>query len=761
MVDTGTLIKKDSIPVSVGAPTERETKRWVDVQVPYDNWAGKSELFDNEVLGFIKVLRSSFTQRMLSIYRRWIVNHYTANGNSPSAEFEDDVHVPEIYKMLEAIKPRVEEAMFEYDPWLEVEGVKTEMDQFKALVVGSYIRRTLEMAGYRDLVAPTVQDSLLCQIAAIKVGWKQRLEDIIEPSVELLFRDDGTPYYKVERRYVENRLVDEGIELMQVDPFRLIIDLDAGQVKDVAFIGDESDQPLRELQKKADLGLLSKKAVEALKAPQTIREREETYEPGDLARYSRSITAFWGQREHTDNDRTLERVRTLELHTWYNFKDGYPGINGPTGKRLTGTHKVVITAVDDHLLQCRLNPYDKKYFPYGVARLNGNGHEMMAVGPFDNAVITNGQYDRYHSNVLRQHELAIAPIVTTGSDTDLPDTILGVRAGSVFRNVGDVNLIKAPDLPPSVQYMHNYYRREIEECTGAPRFWGGTGEGGETATETERKLQEANRRLRGYIRSYSDMWRQVALIAYWMSAQFATQRQRFKVVGKASKQLGKYAQMTPDLMMEDIDLRFIGLDNLHTYGQRGTGMVQWMNQWGPLLPTMANVNTEELAEKTWQHMVGKDTVHSIFNAPTPQYMLMSQNDENLHLRRGQRVPVDPDDDDAAHLQSMEEHGLADLGFDPDTPEYVSDAIVDHYAQHAQNLEKKRIQREAERKQAEQQQAAIEDQAGSTPGIGAPAAPGGLAAQQGITAGPTQDRTVARTGRNGAGVSQQQQMEQRQ
>ena len=417
----------------------------------------------------------------------------------------------------------------------------------------------------------------------------------------------------------------------------------------------------------------------------------------------------------------------------------------------------MITTVDDHVLQCRLNPYDKKFFPYGVARLNGNGHEMMAIGPFDNAVITNGQYDRYHSNVLRQHELAIAPIITTGQDSDLPDTILGVRAGSVFRNVGELNLIKAPDLPASVQYMHDYYRREIEECTGAPRFWGGTGEAGETATETERKLQEANRRLRGYIRSYSDMWRQVALIAYWMSAQFATQRQRFRVVGKASTQLGKYAEVAPDMLLEDIDVRFIGLDNLHTYGRRGTGMIQWMNQWGPLLPAMPNVNMEELAEKTWQYLVGRDTVHSIFDVPTPRHLLMPQETENLHLRRGQPVPVDPDDDDNAHLDKMEESGIMALARDPKTPDYVANVILEHYGRHRDNQERKRLQREADLQRAQENQQIMGMREGS-PGYGAPAAPGGLPAQPGVTNGPTQERTVARTGRAGAGISQQQQLE---
>lgn len=44
-----------------------------------------------------------------------------------------------------------------------------------------------------------------------------------------------------------------------------------------------------------------------------------------------------------------------------------------------------------------------------------------------------------------------------------------------------------------------------------------------------------------------------------------------------------------------------------------------------------------------------------------------------------------------------------------------------------------------------------------PGQGAPAAPGGLEAQEGITPGPQQSRTVARTGRDGNGISQTQAM----
>ena len=162
----------------------------------------------------------------------------------------------------------------------------------------------------------------------------------------------------------------------------------------------------------------------------------------------------------------------------------------------------------------------KKFVPYAVMRINRTGHEMVAPAPFDSVVQTNAHYDRLSSNIMRWMDLAVSPLVVTDdTNADLPDSILEVQPGTIMRATGNWNWIKVPDITQSVGYFQNFFRREMEENSGALRVFESP-QG--TATETERKVQEQQRMVRNSIRSSAECWRQVALLTYWMSAQFAT-----------------------------------------------------------------------------------------------------------------------------------------------------------------------------------------------------------------------------------------------
>jgi hypothetical protein len=446
----------------------------------------------------------------------------------------------------------------------------------------------------------------------------------------------------------------------------------------------------------------------------------------------------------------------VELWCRYDFRDGYDGVTDPSGRRLTGVHKVVITVAEGVLIQFRLNPFDRKFVPYGVAQLNRNGHEMLGVGPYDNAVIVNAQLDRYHSNVLRHSDLAVAPMIATEGDSDLTGSILGERAGTVFKNVGKVHEIRVGDLPQSVAYMHNFFRREVEEITGAVRLWVGTGDGQDTATQDIQSLQESNRRLRSYIRAIGNMWRQVGLIIYWMNGQFSTRRHKFQVLGKASQVLGDYHSVTPDMFQDEVDIKFVGMESLNTYGQRSAGMLQWANVWGPMLPNMPDVDLTRLAKLQWEHLVGKDPNLSIFKEAEPPYMQMDQKEENLHLRRGNPVHLSVNDDDVEHLKEMERAGMLEIAADPDAPPFVAQEILNHYRAHEKARDRKEAEERSRQIQAQREASLMAMKNGSEPGNGTAPVPGGMAASsRGITNGVQTGNTVARAGREGAGVSQEQ------
>ena len=109
------------------------------------------------------------------------------------------------------------------------------------------------------------------------------------------------------------------------------------------------------------------------------------------------------------------------------------------------------------------------------------------------------------------------------------------------------------------------------------------------------------------------------------------------------------------------------------------------------------------------------------------------------------------DDDAAHLDV-----LLPLMQRKDLPDYVKAKIGEHIEMHIKQMGQKEAQKSAEQRKAEQQGDML-NPTGGVPGQDRAPAAGGLAAQPGVTPGPQQSRTVARTGREGAGISQTQSM----
>ena len=445
------------------------------------------------------------------------------------------------------------------------------------------------------------------------------------------------------------------------------------------------------------------------------------------------------------------KVRVIEMWAWFDFGDGFDGVIDPLGQKLTGTHRVVVTCAEGMILRFQLNPYDKKFVPYAVMRINRTGHEMVAPAPFDSVVQTNAHYDRLSSNIMRWMDLAVSPLVVTDdTNADLPDSILEVQPGTIMRATGNWNWIKVPDITQSVGYFQNFFRREMEENSGALRVFESP-QG--TATETERKVQEQQRMVRNSIRSSAECWRQVALLTYWMSAQFATGPERFAVAGKSAGMLGKWATITPDVLQEDVDFRFLGLTSLHTFGNRLQGMAQWMNRWGPMLQGMPNVNLNALCKLDFELSVGKQSTDEIFPDSDPSWESWPQEEENVMLLSGQPVAVHPADDDKDHLDKV----LSIIKNDK-VPMYIRRLAGEHAEEHIKQMRQKAVEQQAAQQKAEQQGALMAPQGGQ-PGVDRPPAYGGMPAQrdEGITPGPVQARTASRTGRAGSGLSQTQAM----
>jgi len=754
--EKGEFLSKDKIPVDVGPPSPETAKRWWKSQVKYENFAGRNQSLDLLARTTVTNRRDQFRAKMSGPMRRWAVNWAAANTEVMWQEREDDIHMPETKKALEGKVARIEEAVTGFDPVFEAEGTKGDVSRRTAKVVGNFIYRKMELAEWKRFVQPIAKDGELCNVMAIKVQWDQRIEDMVERTDELAFDRNGKPEYHTERR-MRKMVVKDGVKLTQVDPFLFIYDIEASTTQDCAFIGDESFVFLHELKQnlaysKTQLDEVEKNFKNTESSSHS--ESNQRSQVVDALRRVRSIASESGYSSESRGARGAERIRVIEMWMWFDFGDGHKGIASPTGEKLKGVRRVVITVANGIVIRFQENPYDRKFVPYAFTLVNRNGHELVAPAPFDSVVQMNANYDRLSSNIMRWMDLSVSPIIVTNDqNTDLPSSILDVRAGSVLKNTGQWDWVKVPDITSAISYQQQFFRREIEETSGNLRVFESP-QG--TATETERKVQEQQRMVRNSIRANGEVWRQVAHLIKGLEAQFSTGASRFQVSGKASMLIGKWAEVTPQMLHEDMDFRFLGLTDIHVFGNRLQGMAQFMNRWGPMLPNLPKVNMMALCRMDFELSVGRSQMGEIFPNDAAPWEAWSQGEENAILMSGQAVDVNESDDDKQHLEEMAPM-MKTLTGDPTTPRWILETVGRHMMSHLEALTRKEQEDKAQQQSA-QSNAQLMAPQGGQPGVDRPPVAGGMeAGQKDVTPGSPQSRTQPRTGRDGSGVSSTQMM----
>lgn len=745
----GKVVRGSDIPVSAGHPTPAQHRRWLNQQIVYENYAGHSDELDQKIASTVANRRSDFYNRMGRVMERWETIWDAANGNPFWGEWDDDIHVPETRKMLDGKVSRIEEALFEFQPLFGVEGTRGDLPRWKAQIIESYVFRMMQLANYERFIQPLARDGEISNIAALKLRWDFDYEMVVDRSWELKERG-GKPFWRDERR-IREAVTSPGVRLSMVDPFLFWYDIDCGDLdsNECSFVGDDSDQFVHDLERMADAGLLSEKN---LKKVSERREGGGHNQPDkraswpDQRRAARSIAVGSNFTQDVMGENEARKVRCSEAWMWFDFGDGFEGVTDPLNRRITGTHKVVITLANGIPVQFRLNPHDRKFHPYAIGRIHRNGHESVAPSQFEQVVSVNSQYDRYRSNVLRHSDLSVAPILLTKGPFPT-DNLLGIKAGQVFDNVGDAHEVRIGDVPSSVQYFDSFFRREHEEASGVLRVFESP-QG--TATETERKVQEQQRMVRNSIRANGELWKSVALKTLWLCAQYSTGPQRFAVVGKASQVLGTSFEVTPDIMQEDVDIHFHGIQSMHTFGNRAAGMAQWSSRWSARFEAWPEFNELALAREDYELTVGRHNVSDVFPNSDPLWNSWPQEQENAMLLAGHKVPIHESDDDMQHIRDMEE-----LLTRKDLQAYVRKNAIEHLEFHIASYQtKKQQKKQLMAKQAEQQA-----MLGGEPGRDRAPEPGGMMARgaqtEGVTPGPEQARTTPKAGREGQGFSQTQ------
>jgi hypothetical protein len=660
-----------------GEPTREEMREWQRAQINYPNLADDDEIAPS-ALGFVNEIERRFEDQIGPVRKSWESANHLLRGRT-QAGVRCEAHVPEIYKSIEALAPRIQEAIHSVDPWIVPVGRDLEGEE-EAAAIRQFLRFQLDQAGFKYLEQPTIRTSLVYGFFAIKYWWDVRFEKRVIRDWEEDTDENGDPIARIKPLKEDWRLVYEGVRLRQVNPIDFLIDLDFADPRESPYLGDSTLLTFEEIERMAEEGLYSTATVEDMRGQNPQRRFGMWNE-----------TARWAQTRHhnrlsTQGHGSPVYWRVTELWALWSPRPGEPA------------EEHVLTVADGRfVLQVRKNPYDTRRRPYAVGRIAIDGFEFVSRSPVEVAMPLNRELDRHRHWALIGHGNSILPVtmVDTGNDQlpkSLADFVPGELVRTDLRGPSPIQQFRSTSTIGDQAAFESIIKKDIEEVLGAPRLYMGTQSmGGDTATEFSGRQQEANRRLAGpvagILAGYEDLMQGV----FELACQYAVRRQTFEVLGEDAQLLGPIGEIGPAQFKKQVRFVFPGYDALQSLNLRGTQFMAFMNAIGPLLPLAVQMGLLPVAAwlRAGAKAIFRDTplARELVHEPRPVWAIMPADQENVLLSRGRKVSVHEDDDDESHLR---EHMPLTEDGDPKTSMLAAQHVAEHIAQ----LQRKQAQQPA-------------------------------------------------------------------
>ena len=649
---------------------------WTKVQEPYENMAGDKETAERAI-GFIQGQLKRFQDRSEALRRKWLTIEHMMKGNSTTRwSGLGSVQIPELYKMLETMVPRVEEALTAYDPWFHVYGVESN-DQEQSQRIQWFLEHQLKQCGFNDYIQPYIRSVLIYGFAAMKITWNREWRKKVKKDGKRVYNEKTQSFEWSITGKVEDVLLYEGPKLELIDPFDFMIDYNCTRPEDARWVGHQSWKTYEEI---ADLG---RRGI--YENWENIHEQAPIRGQGTSDYYQQSRSLVWTDDKYIQEPQGGSRkYKVTEIH----------GLFDIYGEGLA--RECILTIVNETtVVRVTENPDGRDMRPYAISRCVKEPWQFFGVAPFDHAVRLNMELDDHRNLALEAHRLSVNPLVFVDSTAEVPPSLYNVEPGRVFRvnSPKDIVFSKIPMSVQDAQAITGELRRDIEETVGAPRIWEGTGGSGNTATEVERKIQEGNRRLLGIINSISDGFQGMLRVMHSMNQTYVVRDQRFRVLGKKAKGLPLYDEVAPEDFQMDVDFEFQGLRGLKNLGLRTSQLVQYAQLIAPALPLLqGQVNVAGLYKDLYKNLVDQRPADEIIQEPPSLDDIMTYEEENMILAQGQKLSVSPLDNDQehidGHLRLIENKVFEDLG------ENQQAMILQHVQEHVDALHKKQMQKAA-------------------------------------------------------------------
>jgi len=671
-----------TLPNHPGEFTPEEASAWQAALLSKGNLATNVEKAELG-RGIVENILSETASRMRNLWRRWKATYYNLRGNTLELGGPEDVHSPELYKIIETIIPRVVEQIVGQDPYIDTVSRKR-ADRRTAETISAYMEWLMDQAKLRKLIDPAARDMAVTQIAPHYVTWENRVEDRQQHEVTRSLNYKTGKIDKKVKVTTKPTVVYSGVKIRPIDPFDFIIHPKATNAQDAPYVGHRAWLTIDEIQRMAEgMGWVNVRELTEGDAGKTLDVQQSYFTVGR----DPTITSTFNEAPAVKG--LPGKIEVVFIYTRASLDD-------------SKTYKDYRIAVAGARVVLELRENPENFRPYALGRLSQSAHECFGTGMFDNAIRLNQQLDAYLQTVARGSKLAGMPLVFVDDAGDLPPSLFRVQPGKVYAGVGNLRFSQIPDgLLRAAPLMIQLWQRNIEETAGSFRIQMGQQDVNGTATAATLALQEGNRRMYGLVIAVGDWIEQILNLSYLYWKKYSTEDVEFPVLGKRALQLKRsHLTIGPADALDEVKFVMVGLRNTRNYGLKITGLRSAMDVSAPLIAANPQtIDQPAIIHSVFSEFVGPDEADRFVHLPTPIDNLFSQSQENDILLEGYEVDVDPDDDDEEHLRDLEPLRRAAMSRGSGMHKEVRRVVLQHGIAHDAQLLNKRAREAAQERRA--------------------------------------------------------------
>jgi hypothetical protein len=572
--------------------------------------------FVNQQIQDIKSVRGYLENKWVMLDRLWRgepLSRFYPSGST--------TNVPEPFKAVESIVPRLKEALFPSSEWFRVGLMEDGVGDPEAIRV--LLTEQLRDAKFDYNFTLFLRSMCIMGTAFAKCPYVTEMRKFfmnersmvdVQSGRETVSRREG-PLEKREFKVDRSRT-----EFLPLDIFDFYSDPRYDDLSMAPGNGDVSihnrEYVLKNLKEGIYAGITEKELDELGR-----RQANSIISGGDL-RYT-AIDASEMKRDPKDDIKVLE--------WWGLFDPKGDGERVECVISLLNQERCV--RVQENRLWHQRRPYLRE--PY--TPIQG---QLYGLGLIEPIVWLCQDLNDMRNTVNAAAALVANPMLKVGDDANVEDEQITASPGKILRcsDVTQVQVLAEPDMTGVARMSEVAAKQDINETLGTTRLgYGGETGSQETATATFTRARESNSRIKEVIKNIAyDVLAPFLEMAHYNNHQFMNENRVVVMTGDAKNYL--HFKVTPDKLAGPARFDILLAPQIELLGVRGQQMMMFLERVSnnPILASA--VTPAGMLRTIWEDMFGDRDIYKVF-PPTPDEEDISQFEENMVMQRGVEVNV--------------------------------------------------------------------------------------------------------------------------